>query len=97
LHKAYQSRKANESKGLSRIGNSVVKKFYDLRKNDEVNSDFKNWLIAAVGTTTSFAMANINAVLSGLAALATFIFGCCKIYDWAEARIQKRNEKGKEI
>jgi hypothetical protein len=62
-----------------------------------VNSDFKNWCIAAVGTLGSIGLSTVNLVLSSMAALATFVFGCCKIVDWFEARQDKKRFNEKEI
>lgn len=58
-----------------------------------MNSDLKAWLIAAVGTGTSFGLAQVNLVLSCLAFLATAVFTVFKCIDWIEARIEKRKPK----
>jgi hypothetical protein len=62
-----------------------------------MNSDLKAWCIAAMGTLGSIGLSTVNLVLSSAAALATFVFGCCKIVDWIEARQNKKRFQDKEI
>ena len=46
----------------------------------------KTTAVGLSGTTVSIGLQNFNQAMAGLAALATLVYMCLKIYDWMKHR-----------
>ena len=46
----------------------------------------KTLFVGVSGTGVSVALQNFNQIMAGLAAAATFVYVCLKIYDWWKQR-----------